>query len=66
MCYSNIERGTSQIARMVMNYTKYHVPKRTIIKTVDPTSSQVRMNLFPETSPIIKYTAPTYRQEPIV
>ena len=66
MCHSNIERGTYQIARMVMNYTKYQGPKRIIIKTMDDTSSQVRMKLFPETIPIIKYTVPTYSREPIV
>jgi hypothetical protein len=68
MCHSNIERGTFQIARMVLNNTKYLVHKPTIIKTVKPksTSSQVQMNLFPETVPIIKYTFPTYRLEPIV
>ena len=68
MCHSNIERGTFQIARMVMNYTKYQVPKPTIIKTVEPTSTpyQVQLKQFPETMPIIKYTFPTYRLEPIV
>ena len=68
MCYSNIERGTFQIARMVMNYTKYPVPKPTIIKTVEPTSTpcQVQMKQFPETMPSIKYTFLTYHLEPIV
>jgi len=68
MCHSNIERGTCQIARMVLNYTKYQVPKPTIIKTVEPTSTpyQVQLKQFPETMPIIKYTFPTYQLEPIV
>jgi len=68
MCHSNIERGTYQIARMVMNYTKYPVPKPRIIKTVEHTSTpcQVQMKQFPETMSSIKYRFPTYEIEPIV
>ena len=68
MCHSNIERGTFQIARMVMNYTKYPVPKPTIIQTVEPTSipCKVQVKQFHKTIPSIKYRFPTYKLEPIV
>ena len=64
----NIERGTFQIARMVLNNTKYLVHKPTIIKTVEPKSTpyQVQIKKYAETKSIIKYTLPTYLLEPIV
>ena len=68
MCHSNIERGTFQIAQMVMNYTKYPFYKPIIINRLVSklTPCQAHINKFPETIPIIKYTLPIYRLEPII
>ena len=68
MCHSNIERGTFQIAQMVLNNTKYLLHKQRIIKTLDRKSRsfQLPINISPETIPIIKYTFPIYQLEPIV